>query len=246
MTIRGILFDKDGTLLDYAATWLPANRVAALAAARGDAELSRHLLVVGGYDPTEERVAGNAVLAAGSNREIAASWMEHLEGWRHDELTHLLDTIFEEHSGAQSVPVTELRPLLARLRGRALRLGVATNDSRRGAEASLRPFDVLPLLDFLAGYDSGHGFKPEPGMVHAFCVATGLAAAEVMVVGDNLHDMEMGRRAGAGSVVGVLTGNGRRDELAAHADHVIDSILDLEILLETLSPARSADRGLPG
>ena len=33
IAIRGILFDKDGTLLDYAATWMTANRVAALAAA---------------------------------------------------------------------------------------------------------------------------------------------------------------------------------------------------------------------
>jgi len=234
MTIRGILFDKDGTLLDYAATWMPANRAAALAAARGDPDLSQHLLVVGGYDPREDRVAGNAVLAAGSNREIAASWLEHLEGWRHDELTHLLDTIFAEHGGTQAVPVTELRPLLTRLRARALRLGVATNDSRRGAEASLRPFGILPLLDFLAGYDSGHGFKPEPGMVHAFCVETGLGSAEVMVVGDNLHDLEMGRRAGVGLVIGVLSGNGRRDELVAHADHVLDSILDLETLLDSL------------
>jgi len=234
MTIRGILFDKDGTLLDYAATWLPANRLAALAAARGDADLSQRLLAAGGYDPIEGRVAGNAVLAAGSNREIAANWLEHLEGWRHDELADLLDTIFTEHGGAQAVPVTELLPLLARLRDRALRLGVATNDSRRGAEASLRPFGILPLLDFLAGYDSGHGFKPEPGMVHAFCVETGLSPAEIMVVGDNLHDLEMGRRASAGLVVGVLTGNGRRDELVAHADHVIDSILDLEALLDSV------------
>ncbi len=35
-TMRGVLFDKDGTLLVYAATWLTANRVAALAAAGGD------------------------------------------------------------------------------------------------------------------------------------------------------------------------------------------------------------------
>lgn len=234
MTIRGILFDKDGTLLDYAATWMPANRAAALAAARGDAALSHRLLVAGGYDPDEDRVGGNAVLAAGSNREIAARWLDHLKGWDHDELTELLDAVFTEHGGTQAVPVTELQPLLARLQARRLRLGVATNDSRRGAEASLRPFGILPLLDFLAGYDSGHGFKPEPGMVHAFCVATGLSPAEVMVVGDNLHDLEMGRRAAAGLVVGVLSGNGRRDDLAAHADHVIESILNLESLLDSL------------
>jgi phosphoglycolate phosphatase len=54
------------------------------------------------------------------------------------------------------------------------------------------------------------------------------------MVGDNLHDLEMGRRAGAGLVVGVLTGNSGRGELATCADHVLDSIEQLEALLEEL------------
>ncbi|MCH7793725.1 MAG: hypothetical protein IH900_01095, partial [Proteobacteria bacterium] len=54
VAIRGILFDKDGTLLDYAATWMTANRVAALAAAGGDRALSERLLIAGGYDPKQD------------------------------------------------------------------------------------------------------------------------------------------------------------------------------------------------
>jgi phosphoglycolate phosphatase len=71
-------------------------------------------------------------------------------------------------------------------------------------------------------------------MVEGFCRATGLAAFQVAMVGDNLHDLEMGRRAGAGLVVGVLTGNSGRGELATCADHVLDSIEQLEALLEEL------------
>ncbi len=128
-----------------------------------------------------------------------------------------------------------MAPFFARLKARGLKLGVATNDSRRGVEATLGQFGVLELLDFAAGYDSGHGFKPDPGMVHGFCARTGLVPAEVAVVGDNLHDLEMGRRGGVGLVVGVLTGTGERAELAAHADHVLDGIQDLEALLDSLA-----------
>ncbi len=96
-------------------------------------------------------------------------------------------------------------------------------------------FKLLGLLDFAAGYDSGHGFKPDPGMVHGFCARTGLVPAEVAVIGDNLHDLEMGRRGGVGLVVGVLTGTGERAELTAHADHVLDGIRDLEALLDSLA-----------
>ncbi len=233
--IRGVLFDKDGTLLDYAATWMSANRAAALAAAGGDRELGARLLVIGGYDPDRDRVGANTALAAGNATEIAAIWLPHVNGWEPRDLADLLDRIFEEESRAQAAPVTELAPLFARLKGRGLKLGVATNDSQRGIEATLGPFAVLDLLDFAAGYDSGHGFKPDPGMVHGFCVRTGLEPAEVAVVGDNWHDLEMGQRAGAGLVVGVLTGTGDRAGLATLADHVLDGIQDLEALLDSLA-----------
>ena len=234
VAIRGILFDKDGTLLDYAATWMTANRVAALAAAGGDRALSERLLIAGGYDPKQDRVGANTALAAGNAAEIAAVWLPQLPGWSVGDLAGLLDRIFEAESQAQAAPVTELAPLFARLKARGLKLGVATNDSQRGVEATLGQFGVLELLDFAAGYDSGHGFKPDPGMVHGFCARTGLVPAEVAVVGDNLHDLEMGRRGGAGLLVGVLTGTGERAELAAHADHVLDGIQDLEALLDRL------------
>src|SRR3546814_8229553 len=60
----------------------------------------------------------------------------------------------------------------------------------------------------------------------------GLDPAAVAVVGDSRHDLEMGRRAGCGLLVGVLTGTSSRDDLAPHAHHVIDSIAELEALLD--------------
>jgi phosphoglycolate phosphatase len=234
MTIMGILFDKDGTLLDYGATWMPANKAAALTAARGNADLAERLMVAGGYDPARDRITANRVLAAGNNLEIAEVWQDHLPDWRLSDLLAMIDRVFQMESAAGAMPVTELAPLFERMKERGLSLGVATSDSRRGVDVTLGPFAVLDLLDFISGYDSGHGSKPDPAIVHGFCDATGLAAAEVAVVGDNLHDMHMGRSAGAGLVVGVLTGTGERDDLSAHADHVLDSIVELEALLDRI------------
>jgi phosphoglycolate phosphatase len=53
----------------------------------------------------------------------------------------------------------------------------------------------------------------------------------VAVVGDNLHDLEMARAAGAGLAVGVLSGTSAIDELGPHADHVIASIAELPEVL---------------
>ena len=86
---------------------------------------------------------------------------------------------------------------------------------------------MLQEFDFLAGYDSGHGVKPDAGMVLAFCRQMGLSPAEVVVVGDNRHDIEMGRNAGVGLCIGVLTGTSERGELETIADAVLDDIASL-------------------
>ncbi len=235
MAIKGILFDKDGTLLDYVATWMPLNHKAALAAAGGDQGLADRLLVAGGYDAAAERVRAGSLLAAGTNREIAACWAELLPGCDLEDLARLVEQTFTEGGRHSATPVAELAPLLARLRARGLRLGVATSDSEAGAHATLAHFGVIELLDFLAGYDSGYAPKPSPNLVDGFCRATGLEAAEVSVVGDNLHDLEMGRAAGAGLVVGVLTGTSEHGDLAPFADRVLASIVELEALLDEIA-----------
>ncbi len=225
MKYRGILFDKDGTLLDFHATWLPIYRFAAAEFAGGDAELAARLLWNFGYLPGENRIVGGSLLAAGNNREIAAAWAGELgQPDEAEAVAGRLDEIFRDLGATEATPVAALAPTLRTLRQSGRRLGVATADSYQGILNTLQAFDVLQEFDFLAGYDSGHGVKPDAGMVLAFCAHMSLAAGSVVVVGDNRHDIEMGRNAGAGLCVGVLTGTSTRGELESIADIVLDDI----------------------
>ena len=181
-----------------------------------------------GYDPVANRFTGGSLLAAGNNRQIAAAWAAELDQLdRVDELGKRLHDIFRDQGARQATPVAQLAPTLKQLKQAGHRLGVATADSHEGILNTLLAFDVLDEFDFLAGYDSGHGVKPEAGMVQAFCAETGLDVETVVVVGDNRHDIEMGRNAGAGLCVGVLTGTGTRQELESLADIVLDDISSL-------------------
>ena len=55
--IAAILFDKDGTLLDFEATWGPLYRVLAVDLAGGDAARATAMLAAGGLDRRRQHVA---------------------------------------------------------------------------------------------------------------------------------------------------------------------------------------------
>lgn len=229
--IRAILFDKDGTLFDFFRTWMPLYEKLADLLVGGDRGRIERMMRASGYDPMTGRLDPGSPLAAGSNRSIAESWIGELPGTDLEELTRRMDARFAESLTLNPVPVTDLAALFGRLKRRGLKLGVATMDSHAAAAAAIETYKLVGLVDFVAGYDSGHGEKPGPGMVHAFCRAIELPERSVAVVGDTPHDMEMARSAGAGLAVGVLTGASSREVLADYADHVLASIAELEHLL---------------
>ena len=233
--IHGIVFDKDGTLLDYEASWRPINARAAAIASRGDAELAVQLLAVGGADPYGGGAKADGLLAAGNTAEIAAAWIAAGAPGDVIGLTVELDALFR--SAADTVvPAGDLRSIFGSLHEAGYVLGVASSDNEAAIRATLVRFEVDRLVAFVAGYDSGHGTKPGPGMVLGFCRATKIDPTEVAVVGDNRHDLLMGRAAGAGMTVGVLTGTGTKETLAGLADAVLDSIADLGSLLIGSAP----------
>jgi len=236
--ISGLLFDKDGTLLDFARTWPAAYRAAAAdLAARAKTStaaqapaLAETLLRRAGYD-AEGRLEPGSPLAAGSNAEIAAIWAAEPALAAVGDVLAAIERVFARFAATAPATVPELADLFARLNRRGLTLGVATNDSAAATAAWLDRVGVAAHLDFVCGADSGHGAKPGPGMVRAFCAATGLAPAAVAVIGDTAHDLDMARAAGAGLAVAVLGGVGDREQLAPRADRVIASVAEVEAAL---------------
>ncbi len=225
--VRGLLFDKDGTLFDFQKSWAPINLRAAAYASAGDDALRLRLLDVGGIDPRNGHAIADGLLAAGNAAEIAAAWIAAGSGFPAAALTAALDRIFLDGAGRMA-PAADLPALFGRLKARGLSLGIASSDSEAAVREAAERFGMAPYVDFLCGYDSGFGHKPTEGMPLAFCRAVRLAPGEIAVVGDNAHDMEMGRRAGAALRIGVLTGTGTRATLAPHATAVIAGIDALE------------------
>lgn len=225
--IKGILFDKDGTLVDFNATWLGVADFMAMDAADGDRWKADRLLAAAGFDFANRRFKPDSIFASGTNMDVVELWFPRLS----DEDQMLAVARFNEITSVQGSTMAVALPgvvdTLTTLHKRSYRLGVATNDSTSGAEKTLVTLGVAQLFDAAYGYDAVANPKPAPDTIQAFCDLTGLKASEIAMVGDNRHDLEMARAGGCGLAVGVLSGTGTRESLAEIADVILDSVADL-------------------
>lgn len=218
--IKGILFDKDGTLFDFRSTWSVWASRFFLDIADGDAALAARLSAPLGYRFDERVFSKESIVIAGTPAEVSAALIAALPGWQPDVLIDHVNAVASE---VPQVEVLPLAPFLSDLGKRGLMLGVATNDAEAPARAHLETAGITQYFDYMAGYDSGFGAKPDPGMLHGFCEAVGLSPEQVMMVGDSTCDLIAGRAAGM-TTLGVLTGMADTDELAPHADLVVPDI----------------------
>ena len=233
MPLKAILFDKDGTLLDFDLTWGQAGFHVMKTMARGDEGNFNRLLEVTHYDLESRRYLPTSTMVAGSLDEIGPLWAGALNRKDLSAVGREIDDLFMALAPEYLVQLDDPLAILSGLAAKGYRLGIATNDSEAAALQQAEIMGLVPHLDFIVGHDSGHGRKPEPGMVEAFARHTGHAAHEVALVGDSTHDLHAARAAGAVAIA-VLSGPASRAELEPHADHVIASIADLPALVAGL------------
>lgn len=218
--IQGIIFDKDGTLFDFQATWGAWARAFLMDVAQGDSERAAELGAAVGYNFGAGSFAPDSPVIAGTPGEIAGHLLPHLPGANPLSLVSRMNAHAAEAPMAEAVP---LSPLIAALRGAGLRIGLATNDAEVPARAHLSAAGVEGDFDFIAGCDSGHGAKPGPGQLLAFADSFGLDPARVVMVGDSRHDLLAARAAGMRGVA-VLTGMARAEDLAPFCEVVLPHI----------------------
>lgn len=187
--LEAVVFDKDGTLLDFHKTWNPGIEAAIRRAAHGPEEMALAAERLG-FDLEACRTLEGSVLIADSNDAILA----RVDGLV--DIDRFAAIVFRQAS-ADVAANTGIPGLLDELAQRGIKLGLATNDYEKVARAQLGQLGWTDRFGAIVGCDSGFGAKPNPSMVIGACDLLGVDPVRTVMVGDNRHDLVAGRAAGS-------------------------------------------------
>lgn len=226
-----LIFDKDGTLIEFDLMWGAwVDALARRLEAAAELPLRKGLYALLGVDPETGLVHAHGLMAAtpmSRIREVVEAFVGEA-GVAPSTAAAAIEAAWHAPDPvALAQPVTDLPALLQRLRTRVGTFAVATSDDRDPTTRTLAALGIEHEMAALACADDGFPNKPAPDPVLRLCATLGIAPSRTAVVGDSPADLRMGRAAGAARVIGVLTGVGDRAGLTPLADIVLDSISNL-------------------
>jgi phosphoglycolate phosphatase-like HAD superfamily hydrolase len=227
-----VVFDKDGTLIDFDAMWGVwaedlADRLEAALGSPITTDLHREI----GYDNlTRRTIAGSP---------LAATPMAHLRTMTTELVVRSTGRSFAAAGAAVDAawlapdpvalarPLADLGSLFRALRTAGRRVAIVTSDDRAPTEATVASLGLAELVDVLVCSDDGLPSKPAPDTLLHACRLLGVDPIRTAMIGDSIADMRMATAAGVGRRIAVLSGIGLQAELRPLSDVVIDSIAEL-------------------
>jgi len=223
-----VVFDKDGTLIDFHAMWGSwARELGSRLEQSVGRPVAPDVFAAIGLDPSSGRVAVGGPLTVGTMASMHDTVEAVIRRWCPNTAAarRATDAAWLEPDPVRdAVPLANLGALFGSLAGSGRRTAVVTHDDRAPTDATLRVLGVRDEVGAIVAADDGFALKPAPDAVLAVSAALRVPPARIAVVGDTAADLEMGRAAGAGLLIGVLSGLGSRSDLEPIADRVIPSI----------------------
>ncbi len=242
--IRGILFDKDGTLVDFFSLWLQAATEVTPAflkenQLKDDSEMIDYVLKAMGVE--NGKVDPRGALAYKSYQEIAEDLCRALEKkgiiLEKGSVQEQLERLFDQSVTGRNVDyrqLTDIKKVMRRLKERGICVGLATADTMRSAKNCLERLGTFQEFDYVGADDGIKRPKPEADMFLEFQNKFSLKPEEIAVVGDTYNDVVFAKNNG-GVAIGVLSGVSSKEDFRGEADYILDSVQELPELLERIS-----------
>lgn len=241
---QAIIFDKDGTLIDFDAMWGGwALYLAEQLHQVSGINVRDALCESFGYDQTAEKVLAHGMMAASPMAKLYQLTVEVMQaqGLSEEEAKRIVEAGWcIPDPVVLAKQFTDTWTLFSNLHKQNIKIAIATSDDRAPTQAMIEAFDIEEFITTMVCADDGIPSKPAPDMVLTICQRINVDPSRVMVVGDTTADLKMARAAGAGLVVGVLSGVSASSDLIHFADVLIESVDELHAYAEALANINSA------
>src|SRR5216117_4018066 len=129
MPIRAILFDKDGTLVDFQRTWGPATHTVLTKLCNGDSAAFERLCAVSLYDAAARKLLPGSPVVIETTYGYGKLWAEALGRPLTEEFVAQVDRMYFQATLDSLTAMGDVKALLGGLAARGLRLGLMTNDA---------------------------------------------------------------------------------------------------------------------
>lgn len=228
-----IIFDKDGTLLDFRETWTGIIKEFFFTLEKHipvTPPLKERIETALGIFVDEKKIDGKGALAMGTFMECNTllTYSIYREGIRWDIAQEIVEEVgklvFSSDVRKKHVrPAQGAIELLKILQSRGIHSTVATNDKETDALTDIEHIGALPYIDLVVGADSVEHPKPFPDMIEKICSSLAKDPKKSVLIGDTVMDALLGKNSGVMLTIGI-GGIVPEEELARHMDIVISNL----------------------
>jgi phosphoglycolate phosphatase len=223
---RGIVFDKDGTLVDLDARWVPFFRSFIDVIARECDDPALVFDLESALGVAAERLVADGPAAVEAEHQIKARARDVAVARGHScsEAALAVSTAASQSSFGALAPLGDISGTMHALASTGRHIGVATSDSRRNTIADLTMLGVFDRVEVVLCGDDGGPVKPDPGVLLEIARRWGLGPDQLLFVGDSRQDLLTAR---AGGIAFVAVHDPRRGASLLDADASIATVEEL-------------------
>ena len=225
-----IVFDKDGTLIDFDAFWVNVSisAVKEVLKLTGKAEINIEK-ILNAFGVVNGVTDIDGILCKGTYEELGIALYDVLRKYgcekTSEEIVDLLTNAYKNNTNCGDIkPIcTNIKDVLSKLKSEGRKLVVVTTDNYEITYKCLDELGIKEYFDRVFADDGVTPTKPDPSCILEYCEANGICIDKAVMVGDTMTDVKFARNAGM-NVIGVGKTEENRQRLMPHADFVIKDI----------------------
>ena len=223
-----IIFDKDGTLIHFDASWVKIGIQLVEAVCDHfhidvSAEVKKRLGI------EAEAFQPGSIMASGTLEDMVAVFNEFTDEDTSDYTAQKSQALIDTREPEVNV-IKGVESMLHTLKSEGYRLGILTSDNRKGMQHFFDKTHFEPLFDIVISTNGDNFEKPDPRILQPLW-ERGVQGKHLIFVGDTDNDMLTGKNVNAKQTIGVKTGLGSQATFQ-EADVIINDVTELPNILK--------------